>query len=216
MSPPGSGEGAAAEAGPRLVVGSSNPGKVREISALLAGLPVRVCALSECGPVELPEEGDDYAANAAAKARAVAAQTGSLAVADDSGLEVDALGGRPGPRSARYGGPDLDDAGRVARLLEEIGDRPEAERGARFVCHASLATPDGRVETAVGVCSGRILAAPRGEGGFGYDPVFVPEGYACSMAELSADEKDRISHRGRALERLAPAIRAALGPGGGA
>ena len=91
MSPPGSGEGAAAEAGPRLVVGSSNPGKVREISALLAGLPVRVCALSECGPVELPEEGDDYAANAAAKARAVAAQTGSLAVADDSGRKPGAI-----------------------------------------------------------------------------------------------------------------------------
>lgn len=204
---------------PRLVVASGNAGKVREIVALLADLPVEVRSLSGLPPVAFPEEGLDYAANAIAKARAVAEQLGEVALADDSGLEVEALDGRPGPLSARYGGPGLDDAARVARLLEELGDRPAAERRARFVCHAACATPDGRVEDAEGVCPGRILEAPRGEGGFGYDPVFLPDGHAVSMAELPAAVKDAISHRGRAIRRLLPALRALLdrpaAPGGG-
>lgn len=191
---------------PRIVVGSSNTGKTREIAALLAALPVRVCSVAELAPVAFPEEGEDYAANAIAKARAVAEQLGEYAIADDSGLEVDALGGRPGPLSARYGGPGLDDAGRVARLLGELAERADGERGARFVCHAAFASPDGRVECVEGVCEGRIAMAPRGAGGFGYDPVFQPNGYAEVMAELPAQVKDTVSHRGRALRRLAPIL----------
>jgi len=196
---------------PRLVVASANAGKVREIEALLAPWPIDVRSLAACPPVVLPDEGTDYAANAVAKARAVAEQLGECAIADDSGIEVEALGGRPGPRSARYGGAGLEDADRVARLLAELGDRPPEERGARFVCWAALVHPDGRVAVVEGVCPGRILDAPRGSGGFGYDPIFRPEGYEVSMAELPAAVKDAISHRGRAIRRLVPQLLEWLG-----
>jgi len=187
---------------PSLVVATGNPGKLAEIRAILADLPVEWRSLSDFADVEMPEEGDDYAANAAAKARTVARHTGLPALADDSGLEVDALGGRPGPRSARYGGAGLDDAGRVARLLGELAGCAEAERDARFVCVAALATPDGVEETRRGECAGRILAAPSGDGGFGYDPVFHATGEPVSMAGLSSERKNRISHRGRAIRAL--------------
>jgi XTP/dITP diphosphohydrolase len=122
---------------------------------------------------------------------------------------VDALGGRPGVHSARYGGPDLDDAGRVALLLRELAGVPTTDRGARFVCVLALVTPDGDARTARGVCEGRILEAPRGEGGFGYDPVFAAAERVCSLAELPAAEKNALSHRGRAVA----ALRAQLGRG---
>lgn len=189
-----------------VVVATSNPGKLLEIRAILGDLPLSLRALGAFPDVRLPEEGDDYAANAAAKARAVARDTGRPALADDSGLEVEALGGRPGPRSARYGGPGLDDAGRVARLLAELEGREPAERGARFVCVAALATPDGHVETARGECEGCILGEPRGRGGFGYDPIFESREAGAAMAELPPARKNELSHRARALRALRPAL----------
>jgi len=194
----------------RVVVATGNPGKVREIREMLGGLPAEVCSLDGLGPVTFPDEGDEYAPNAAAKALAVAEQLGEIAVADDSGLEVDALDGGPGPLSARYGGPGLDAGGRVAHLLEALAGVPARERGARFVCVAALALPGGACETFRGECEGRILAARRGAGGFGYDPVFELPGGERTMAEVPADEKNRISHRGRAFAALRPRIVAAL------
>jgi XTP/dITP diphosphohydrolase len=132
-----------------------------------------------------------------------------VALGDDSGLEVDALGGAPGPLSARYGGAGLDDAARSAALLAALEAVPDAERGARFVCVAAVATPRGDVATARGVCEGRLLRAARGEGGFGYDPIFAVGD--STMAELPAAEKDALSHRGRAFRALLPALRLHVG-----
>jgi XTP/dITP diphosphohydrolase len=188
--------------GTEVVVATSNPGKLREIRQLLVGLPVELCALDAFPEVEMPAEGDDYTANALAKARSVARETGRVAIADDSGLEVDGLGGRPGPHSARYGGEGLDDAGRVARLLEEMAGLEAAARAARFVCVAAVAAPNGDAATARGECGGRILEAPRGDEGFGYDPIFLAHEAGVAMAELPEPEKNRISHRARALRAL--------------
>ena len=195
-----------------LVLASRNPGKLRELRALLAGLPVRVRAVDDAARVEWPEEGHDYESNAVAKAQLAARASGRPALGDDSGLEVDALGGVPGVRSERFG---TSDARRIERLLAALAGVTEARRGARFVCVAAFVTPAGDVATARGECVGRILEAPRGAGGFGYDPVFEPQDAAAqgrSFAELAAAEKDRISHRGRALRALLPAIEACLHP----
>ena len=183
-----------------LVVASQNPGKAREIARIMADWDVR--SLAEFAPIEFPEEGGEYAENARVKALTAARATGLPCVADDSGLEVDALEGAPGPYSARYGGEGLDDRGRFLKLLSALEGEP-APRTARFYCVAACGWPDGRSVVASGECRGEILPAPRGEGGFGYDPVFRPEGERRSMAELGRDEKDAISHRGRALEALA-------------
>jgi XTP/dITP diphosphohydrolase len=169
---------------PELVLATSNPGKLLEFRAILGDLSVVFRALAAFPEVQLPEEGDDYEANAVAKARAIAEGAGRPALADDSGIEVAALGGRPGPHSARFGGAHLDDAGRAA-----------------------LAFPGGEVITARGECPGRILDAPRGRSGFGYDPIFEVEGGGRSMAELPPSEKNRISHRARALLSLRDIIR---------
>ena len=191
----------------RLVVATANPGKLREIRELLGagGIepfePLELVGLADLPVFELPEEGDDYRANALAKARAAAAQLGEPCVADDSGLEVDALGGRPGARSARYGGPGLDDAGRMQRLLDELTGVPPERRGARFVCHVALVLPGGACETAEGVCHGVIREQAAGASGFGYDPIFQPTGEHCSMAELAPARKNEISHRARALAK---------------
>ena len=189
--------------GAELVVATSNPGKLREIRELLGGMDVVLRSLGDLPPVELPEEGDDYEENARVKARTVAVALGVAAVADDSGLEVEALGGAPGPGSARYGGPGLDDAGRVAHLLEELSQIAPDRRRARFVCVAAWADPAGDGPTAIGYCDGRILETPRGVGGFGYDPVFQPDGETVSMAELSQERKNALSHRARAFRALA-------------
>jgi len=195
-----------------LVVATGNAGKLGELRALLADLALRVEGLAAHPGVALPEEGDDYEANARAKARAAARALGLPALADDSGIEVDGLGGAPGPRSARFGGPGLDDAGRVARLLRELAARPGASRRARFVCVAALATPEGGEAAARGVCEGRIAAAARGSGGFGYDPVFEVDEPGLrdgrTMAELAPEEKARVSHRARAVAALRPRLAA--------
>lgn len=187
----------------RLVVASQNAGKCREIGRILVGF--EVLSLSEFSPVEFPEEGGDYFENARIKASVAARATGLACVADDSGLEVDALGGAPGVYSARYGGTGLDDRGRLEALLEELKEIP-APRSARFFCVAAIALPDGRCETAEGICSGEILTASQGQEGFGYDPIFKPVGFDRAMAELERDEKDALSHRGRAFRKLGPVI----------
>ena len=192
---------------PELVLATSNPGKLREFRAILGELPVTFRALADFPEVQLPEEGDDYEANAVVKARVIADAVGRPALADDSGIEVAALGGRPGPRSARFGGADLDDAGRLEKLLRDLAASGATDRSARFVCVAALAFPGGEVITARGECPGRILDAPRGGRGFGYDPIFEVEGGGRSMAEIPPDEKNRISHRARALLSLREVIR---------
>ncbi len=191
-----------------VVVATGNPGKLLEIRAILGELPVSLRSAAAFPEVRFPEEGDDYEQNAIEKARAVARDTGRVAIGDDSGIEVAALGGRPGPRSARYGGEGLDDAGRVAKLLEEL--EGVDDRAARFVCWAAVATPDGDVATAFGECVGRILSAPRGDGGFGYDPIFEVGETGRSMAELPEARKNEISHRARALNALLPSLRKVL------
>lgn len=193
-----------------IVVATKNPGKLREIRAILADLDEEWLTLRDFPSVALPEEGDDYAENALDKARTAARETGCVAIADDSGLEVDGLDGRPGPRSARYGGPGLDDGGRVEHLLEEMRALTGDRRSARFVCVAAVATPAGQTALARGECPGRILEAPRGGGGFGYDPVFESADLGAPMSELSEAEKNRISHRGRAFAALRAAIEAIL------
>ncbi len=189
---------------PRLVLASGNVGKLSEFRELLGDLAVELVGLAEFPDAQMPDEGTDYSENALLKARSIAAATGLPALADDSGLEVAALGGAPGPLSARYGGPGLDDAGRVRLLLSETAGA--TERRAEFVCYAALAWPDGRAVVERGVCRGRLLLAPTGGGGFGYDPVFQPDGYDGSMAEQDAATKNRISHRGQALDALRPAF----------
>jgi len=202
----------AGAAAPRsLVVATSNPGKLREIREILAGLPLTLRTLADFPALRMPDEGDDYAENAAHKARSVASATGLASIADDSGLEVAALDWGPGPRSARFGGPGLDDAGRVRHLLDALGQAEGAQRRARFVCVAALATPQGALVTARGECEGRILVAPTGSGGFGYDPVFESRELGVAMATLTPAQKHRISHRARAFRALRAAIERCAG-----
>ena len=191
---------------PVVVVATSNPGKLREIRAILGECDLELRAVGDA--LSFPDEGDDYQANAMQKARTAADALGLPALADDSGLEVDALAGAPGPRSAHYGGPGLDDAGRAAHLLEALAGVPRDKRGARFVCIAALARPEGGASSARGVCEGRILAAPRGVGGFGYDPVFWIDELGAAAAELLPSQKDAISHRARAFRGLSDALAA--------
>lgn len=188
---------------PPLVVATLNPAKGRELAAMLADLPFDIRLLAEWPGATLPEEtGTSYAANALLKARAAARQAGGLALADDSGLEVDALGGAPGPRSARYGGPGLDDAARCQRLLDALADVPAPRRIARFRCVIALVDPAGPEHLLEGTAEGVILDAPRGRGGFGYDPLFFYPPLGRTFAELSEAEKAEVSHRGRAVAAL--------------
>jgi XTP/dITP diphosphohydrolase len=184
----------------RLLLATRNPGKLAELRTLLADLPIEV-AVADSAP-EVAETGATFSENALLKARAVAAWSGEWALADDSGLEVDALGGRPGVFSNRYAGPDASDADRNARLLAEMEGVPEAARTARFRCVAALAAPDGRAWTREGECRGRIARALRGTHGFGYDPLFLLPDRDLTMAELTPEEKSRVSHRGRALAAM--------------
>jgi XTP/dITP diphosphohydrolase len=194
-----------------LLIGSGNPGKQQEWRDLLAGLDLVLVAPDELDPPppEPDETGETFAENAAHKARAYAVASGLRTVADDSGLEVDALHGAPGLRSRRFFGEDATPEQRNARLLALLDG--VTARGARFVCVAALATPDGRVELFDGEVRGEIGLAPRGAQGFGYDPVFVIAGDGRTMAELSADEKHSRSHRGLAAAKLR--VRLAAGQG---
>lgn len=183
----------------RLLLATNNPGKVREFRRLLAGAPFVVETPAEAGiALDVAETGSSYAENAALKARAFASAAGRLALADDSGIEVDALDDAPGMYSARFGGDGLDDAGRTALLLDRLAGVPMERRGARYRAVVAVAGPDGSVELFEGVQEGRIGFAPRGERGFGYDPVFITEDGRV-QAEIDDAEKDRISHRGQAV-----------------
>jgi len=194
----------------KLVIASNNPGKIAELNDLLAPLGLQPVSQGELGVSEAEEPAVTFVENAILKARHAARETGLPALADDSGLAVDALNGQPGVRSARYAGPDATDADNVQALLAAMKDVPDAERGAQFHCvlvylrHADDPTPI----ICHGRWPGRILTETRGEGGFGYDPVFLTPEYECSSAELSREQKGRISHRGRALASLLEQLKA--------
>ncbi len=186
----------------RLVIASRNPGKIREIRAICADWPVQWVTHQEASWPDVEETGPSYLENALLKARTVTAATGEAALADDSGIEVDALGGGPGPRSARYAGERATDEENLQALLRALAGVPGPGRTARYRAVAAVAFPDGRELSAEGVCEGLLRTRPQGAGGFGYDPIFEPAGWDRTMAELSPEEKDRISHRGRALRAL--------------
>jgi len=187
-----------------LVIATLNRAKGCELVTLLGDVPWEVRLLADARPdAALPEEtGPAYRDNALAKARAASRLTGAAALGDDSGLEVDALGGAPGLRSARFGGAGLDDAGRTALLLERLRGVPPERRTARFRCVIALVEPAGRERLVEGVAEGVIAEAPRGAGGFGYDPVFLYPPLGRTFGELTDDEKARVSHRGLAVRAL--------------
>lgn len=196
----------------RLVVATANLGKLAEVVRIL-GAGYELASISEFEGITMPEEdGSTFAENAAIKAVSVSKQTGLPALADDSGLSVDALGGKPGVYSARFGSPAAkDDVDRYKLLLSMMEEVPDEARTARFVSAVALAAPEGLVAVAEGRCEGSVIRGPRGDGGFGYDPVFVPEGIEKTYAELTAGEKDAISHRRRALEALLPTLESFFG-----
>jgi XTP/dITP diphosphohydrolase len=198
----------------KIVLATRNPDKLVELRRILESghVQVAVVDLGEFpGRPEVAETGATFRENALLKARAVAAFSGLPAVADDSGLCVDALNGMPGVLSARWSGRHGDDDANLRLVLGQLADVPPGRRGARFVCAAALVLPSGREHVAEGVLDGSLITEPRGANGFGYDPIFVPAGGQLTTAELSPAEKDRISHRGRALRALAPVIAALLG-----
>ena len=197
----------AAEAPTRLLLATRNPGKLVELRRMLSDFDVVGLADVPEFP-EAPETGATFAENALAKARDAAAATGLPSVADDSGLAVDALNGMPGVLSARWSGRHGDDRANLELLLAQVGDVPDERRGAAFVCAAALVVPGGPETVVHGAWTGRLTRAPRGTNGFGYDPIFVPDGETRTSAELSADEKDAASHRARALQALLPHLRA--------
>lgn len=194
----------------KLILASNNANKLREFRRLVEGLPIELVSQREAGcDFEVEENGSTFEENAFLKASAVTKATGCAAVADDSGLCVDALNGEPGIYSARYGpGHAASDAERYRYLLKKL--EGVQDRTARFVCCICCTFPDGRVLTARGECEGEIMLAPKGDGGFGYDPVFHPLGTERGMAELTPEEKNAISHRGNALRKFIPQLEEAV------
>ncbi len=191
-----------------LLIATRNAHKVQELAQILAGLPVILRSLADEGiPDEVEETGATYAENAALKATTFARLSGMLSLADDSGLEVDYLGGEPGLRSARYAGEGASNQDRIARLLRNLEGVPWERRKARFVCVIAIADPDGPPVLFEGTCEGIIALEPKGEGGFGYDPVFHMPEFGCTMAELSEEVKNRVSHRARAALAAVPFLR---------
>ena len=193
----------------RLLLASANQGKLRELRTILGGLGVELVGLAEAGlgePPEVEETGETFLENALLKGRAYAAWSGLAAVADDSGLEVDALGGAPGVRSARYAGQGASDQANLDKLLAAMAGVPPERRAARFRCAAVLVDPQVGERHAEAAWEGRILDTPRGSGGFGYDPVFLPGGWDRTSAEVDQATKDAASHRGKAFRALRPAI----------
>ena len=199
-------------AAPRIVLATRNPGKAREIEAIYAHLRITWLTLDDFPGVRpAAEVGATYAENASAKAVAASSATGLPALADDSGIEVDALGGVPGVHSARFLGAAATDAERNARILDMLADIPPERRTARYRAAVAVAVPHRSVHVFEGRCEGRIATSSRGSGGFGYDPIFVPAGDARTMAEVPAETKNRISHRARALRAAEPYLVELLG-----
>jgi XTP/dITP diphosphohydrolase len=197
------------DAKPVLLIATGNADKLAEFRRLLPD-EIELIGLGEVGAVLPPEDGTTYAENADVKAMAAARQSGLLALGDDSGLEVAALGGRPGIHSARFAGPTRDDAANRALLLAEMDAVPDADRAARFVCALALASPSGVVARVEGTCAGTIARAASGDNGFGYDPLFrLADGR--TLADLSSEDKDRVSHRGAAVRAMLPLLRRELG-----
>ena len=194
----------------RLAIASKNPHKLRELGRICRDWPVEwLTVQNHPGPwPDVDEPHDTYLHNALEKARTVAQVLGVPAIADDSGIEVDALDGGPGPRSARFAGEGASDADNLAKLIGLVADVEPDARTARYRCVAAIAWPGGRTIDAEGTCEGSLIGQPRGDRGFGYDPVFVPQGERRTMAELGDEEKDRISHRGRAFRALAELLAA--------
>lgn len=196
----------------RLLVATHNKGKVVEFADMLRDLAIEWLSLDDVGVTEdVAETGHTFYENGVLKAQAYAAQTGLLTLADDSGLEVDALNGAPGVYTARYGGEELTAVQRYQKLLDDLKHVPEPQRTARFRCVIVLAAPDGSLlGESEGVCEGRIAQAPAGDNGFGYDPVFYLPQFDQTMAQLDAAQKHQISHRGRAMQAIVPRLRAVL------
>jgi XTP/dITP diphosphohydrolase len=199
---------------PELLLATTNRGKLREIQSLLQGIPLNLLTPDMLGlELEVAEDGHTYAENAALKARAYARASGLISLADDSGLEVDCLGGEPGLHSARYSPlPDASDADRRALLLARLAGLPEPWT-ARFCCVVALALPDGQVFLAKGTCEGRVIPQERGQGGFGYDPIFYFPELGRTMAELTHEEKNQISHRALAVRAALPTLHRLLETG---
>ena len=189
--------------GEKIVIASHNPGKVGEIATLLAPFGTEVVAAADLALGEPEETGDTFAANAELKARAAAEASGLAALADDSGLQGAALGGRPGIHSARWAGPDKDFQKAMRKVEDALPGKDD--RGAGFTCVLALAWPDGHLETFEGHVHGRLVWPPRGDKGFGYDPIFVPNGYRITFGEMDPAEKHRISHRADAFRKLVDA-----------
>ena len=196
----------------RLVLATRNAHKVGELADILraTGLDVELVPLPDEAP-DVVEDGLTFAENALKKARSAAATTGLPSVADDSGLCVDALNGMPGVFSARWAGTGRDDAANLQLVLDQVADVPDEHRGAHFACAAALVLPSGEERVVEGRVTGVLIRSPRGTGGFGYDPAFVPLGHELTTAEMPAEEKNAISHRGEAFRALAPVLRKLLG-----
>ncbi len=191
----------------KLLIATNNPGKAREIGSILAAIPLELVQPKQLGiELDVDESGPTFYENARLKAVAFARAANLPAIADDSGLEIAVLGGWPGIHSVRWAGPGAQDADRRRLLLARLAGRPPAERAARFVCAVVLALPDRVVGDALGVLRGRIAEAERGGGGFGYDPIFMPDGSDKTLAELDSEQKNLLSHRYQALRQLWPLL----------
>jgi XTP/dITP diphosphohydrolase len=191
-----------------LLLATRNRHKQQELQNMLADLDIRVIGLDDLPPLpEVEEDGTTFAENASKKAAIIAAASKMTCLADDSGLEVDALDGRPGVYSARFAGPDASDEKNNALLLQMLQDVPQEKRKAKFVCVIAIADPQGNLSLAEGSCPGSIGFSPHGSGGFGYDPLFIPQGYNQSFAELGDEVKNSVSHRARALAKARPLLR---------
>lgn len=193
----------------KLLIATGNVGKVRELGRLVENIPIQIVSLLDFSNIkEVEENGATFDANARLKASGYALQTGMTALADDSGLEVRALGGRPGVLSARYGGESKDFAAKMELLLLELDKAATSDRAAQFVCSIAVASPTGKIlHTSTGTCKGTIALNARGNNGFGYDPIFVPDGFKETFGELSEIQKQKISHRFRAFEQIIPFLR---------
>jgi len=204
----------AATVNKRIVFGSRNQGKITEFGALLKDEAVTLLSWNDFDhPFSVNEDGETFWENAFKKAETTARITGEVSIADDSGLEVDYLNGKPGVFSARYAGPEASDQENNLRLLRELQGVPRSQRGARFVCAIAICAPDGTGEWVEGECRGSITESPRGEQGFGYDPLFFSPALGKTFAELSQEEKNRISHRAQAVSKLRPLLRRYLRDG---